>query len=249
MSRRRSANLDKFGKPDPIFVRYTSSDAGVFRYIVCINGRIPEKYELWRLNGAVVRKVLPTARIKLLDVFAEDTFRSIFYILQACRVIFIGCRSVNGSVEFIRFLNIIEDSTLDIISTRNIFVHFWGEYPTLIDTPCSRYTSRAYVPITSQKVFDQRCEHERLCLLFSDQKRTASRRNFSRVRENLCDDVTMGYDFPPGNNLLGDASPANSPRSLSSNHSDSGDKWVQIDGSIKALHGDRKSVVECLNRH
>ena len=41
----------------------------------------------------------------------------------------------------------------------------------------------------------------------------------------------MGYDFPPGNNLLGDASTDNIPRSFSSNHSDSGDEWVHIDGS------------------
>ena len=141
-------------------------------------------------------------------------------------MIFIGRRSVNGSVEFIRFSNIIEDNTSDIISTRNIFVHCWGMYPTLIDPPCYGYTRRAYVPITSQKGFDQRCKHECLCLLFFDRKRTSSRRNVSRVRDNLRDDVTMGYDFPPGNNLLGDASPDNSPISLSSNHSDSSDEWV-----------------------
>ena len=164
----------------------------------------------------------------------EDTFRSIFYISQTCRVIFIGRRSVNGSVDFIRFLNIVEDSTSEIISSRNIFVHCWGEYPTLIDPLCSRYTSRAYVPITSQKGFDQRCKHERLCLLFSDRKRDASaaaRRNVFSVRDIRRDDVNMSYEFPPGINLLGDASTANSPRSLSSNHSGSCDDWVQIDTS------------------
>ena len=193
--------------------------------------RVPSILGTRRLIGAGVREVHLTARIKLLDVVAEDKFQSIYYISQTCRVIFIGRQSVNGSVEFIRFSNIIEDSTLDIISTRHIFVHCWGEYPTLIDPPCSRYTSRAYVTITCQKGFDQRCEHERMCLLFSDRKRTASRRNVSRVRDIRRDDVTMGYDFPPGNNLLGDASPANSPTSLSSNHYDSGDEWVHIDGS------------------
>ena len=115
MSCRRAAYLAKFGTSDPVFVRYTSSDAGVVRCIVCINGWVPEKYKLWRLNGAGVREVHPTARIKLLDVFAEDTFQSIVYISQTCRVIFIGCRSVNGSVEFIQISNIIEDSTSDII--------------------------------------------------------------------------------------------------------------------------------------
>ena len=140
-------------------------------------------------------------------------------------MIFIGRRSVNGSVVIIRGSNIVEDNTSDIISTRNVLVHCWGEYPTLIDPPCSRYTSCAYVPITS----DQICKHERLCLLFSDRKRAASQRNFSRVRDIRRDDVTMGYDFPPGKNILGDASPANSPRYLSSNHSGSGNDWVHID--------------------
>ena len=138
MSRRRAANLAKFDKPDPVFIRYTSSNAGVVRYMVCINGRVPNRYELWRLNAAGVREVHPTARIKLLDVFMEDTFWSIFYISQTCRVIFIGRQSVNGSVEFIRFSNIAEDSTSDIISKKNVFVHCWGKHLTLIDPPCSR---------------------------------------------------------------------------------------------------------------
>ena len=104
------------------------------------------------------------------------------------------------------------------------------------------------MPITSQKGFDQRCEHERLRLLFSARKRDASaaaRRKFTRVHDVRCDDVSMSYDFwnmcenthvsmsydfPPGN-LLGDVSPANIPRSLSSNHSNSSDDWVQIDTS------------------
>ena len=59
----------------------------------------------------------------------------------------------------------------------------------------------------------------------------ASWRNFSSVRDIRRDDVTMSYDFPPGINLLGDASPANSPRSLSSNNYNSDDEWVHIDAS------------------
>ena len=60
---------------------------------------------------------------------------------------------MNGSVEFIRFTDVIADSTLDIISTRNIFVHPWGKYPTLIGPACSKYTCRAYIPITCQNDF------------------------------------------------------------------------------------------------
>ena len=87
------------------------------------------------------------------------------------------------------------------------------------------------MPITSQKGSDQICEHERLFLIFSNKKRDATavaRRNFSSVHDIRRDDVTMSYDFPPGN-LLGDASPANIPISLSSNHSGSRDDWVHID--------------------
>ena len=51
---------------------------------------------------------------------------------------------------------------------------------------------------------------------------------------NMCPKthVSMSYDLPP-RNLLGDASPANSPISitLTSDDSDSSDDWVQIDTS------------------
>ena len=57
--------------------------------------------------------------------------------------------------------------------------------------------------------------------------------------------VSTSYDFPPGN-LLGDASPANSPRSmaLSSYDSDSSDDWVRIDGS--SLEGKIMSLFDWL---
>ena len=57
---------------------------------------------------------------------------------------------------------------------KGIFHHCWRQYPTIIENPCSRYTWCAYVPVTLQKAFDQRCEHERIRLLFSARKRDAS---------------------------------------------------------------------------
>ena len=127
MSLRRS-NVTRLGPLDPVFVRYPGSDAAasLVKYIVCLNGRVPERYEVWSLNAHGVREVHLTARVKLFDIFAEDTFRSTFYNSRRCRVPFIGRRSVNGSIEFIRFADVIADSTLDIISTRNIFVLPWG---------------------------------------------------------------------------------------------------------------------------
>ena len=172
MSRRRS-NVARLGPPDTVFVRYPSSDdaASLVEYIVCLNGRVPERYKVWSLNAHGVCEVRPTARIKFFDIFAEDTFRSTFFNSRRFRVPFIGRRSVNGSIEFICFADVIADSTSDIISTINIFVHPWGEYPTLFGPACSKYTCRAYIPITCQKGFNQRCDHERLCLLWVEQKK------------------------------------------------------------------------------
>ena len=44
MSRRRS-NVARLGPPDPVFVRYPGSDAASssVSYILCINGRVPER--------------------------------------------------------------------------------------------------------------------------------------------------------------------------------------------------------------
>ena len=125
---RRCSNVARIGIPDPVLVRYAGSnaDAPSVSYIVCINGRVPEIYEVWYLNGHGVCEVHLTARVKLFDLFDKDTFRSTFYDLRRCRVPFIGHKTFNGSVEFIHYLDVIADSTSDIISTRNIFVHSCG---------------------------------------------------------------------------------------------------------------------------
>ena len=47
MSRRRS-NVARLGTPDPVLVSYAGSNAAApfISYIVCINGRVPERYEV-----------------------------------------------------------------------------------------------------------------------------------------------------------------------------------------------------------
>ena len=186
------------GPPDTILVRYPGSGAAasLLAYIVCMHGRVPEKYELWGLNTQGVREVHPFARVKLFDNFTEDTYRSTFFNSRGCRIPFIGRRSPNGSVQFIRFVDVMSDSTSNIISTRNIFVHPWGNYPTLIGPTCSNYTCRAYVPITCQKGFNQRCDHERLRLKWVEQKIVSSERHFVRVSQDKIDDVTANYVSP-----------------------------------------------------
>ena len=119
----------------------------------------------------------------------------------------------------------------NIISTRNIFVHPWGKYPTLIKPTCSNCTCRAYVPINFQKGFNQRCDHERLCLKWVEQKRVAFEKHLVRVRQHMSDDVTMNYFFPSLNDALGMGSPANSPRFSLPNEIEFCDNWVYVGGS------------------
>ena len=78
---RRHFNVAECGLPDPIFVSYPGSDAlaSSLAYIVCLHGRVPEKYELWILNAQGVCEVHPFAQVKPFDDFAEDTFRTTFY--------------------------------------------------------------------------------------------------------------------------------------------------------------------------
>ena len=94
MSRRRS-NVARLGPPDPLFVRYPGSDAAasLIKYIVCLNGQVPERYEVWSLNARGVCEVHPTAWVNIFDLFAEDTFWSTFFNSQRCRVLLISILS------------------------------------------------------------------------------------------------------------------------------------------------------------
>ena len=66
MSRRRF-NVAERGPPDPILVRYPGSNAAAssLAYIVCLHGRVPEKYELWSLNTQGVCNVHSFAQVRL----------------------------------------------------------------------------------------------------------------------------------------------------------------------------------------
>ena len=91
MSRRHS-NVARSGSLDPILIRYSGSDAAspAVSYIVCLNGRVPERYEVWRLNRDGVREVHPTAWVKLFTYFYVKTFRSAFKDVRGFRVLFVG---------------------------------------------------------------------------------------------------------------------------------------------------------------
>ena len=162
----------------------------------------------------------------MFTLFDENTFRSTFYDSRRCRVPFIGRKGLNGSAEFIRYSDVTSDSASGIISTQNISVHSWGKYPTIIGPTCSKYTCRAYVPITCQESFNKRCEHERRRLLFVERKRIAFQRHLAMVRDEMSYDVALNYTFPPVNNTLGMGSAFNSLRSSLPNNIEFRDDWT-----------------------
>ena len=206
------------GLPDPVWVFYYVSDNTIdlVSYIVCLHRWVPERYELWSLNASGVCEVHPFARVRLLDDFREDTFKTFFFNSRRYRIPFIGQRSLNGSVEFIRFADVTSDAEV-VISTSNLFVHEWGTYPTMIWRTVSNFTRRAYVLITTQKGFRLRCNHERLRLKMVERKRVALENNLARIRQGIRDDVADNYACSPANHALGDAT------SPSSNDYDSSD--------------------------
>ena len=140
--------------PDTVIVLYYGSDDTIDQvtYIVCLNGRVPEMYELWALNAQVVREVYPFARVRLFDNFREDTFKNFLLNSRRCRIPFIVRISMNNSVKFIPFANVTSDVEV-FIYTPNIFVHDWGTNPTMIYRTVSNITQRAYDPITTQRGF------------------------------------------------------------------------------------------------
>ena len=119
MSRRRS-NVARLGTPDLVLVSDAGSDVAApsVSYIVCINGRVPERYEVWCLNGQEVCEVHLTAQVKLFTLFYENTFRIIFYDLQRCRVPFIGrkdLKNINEKVWFRKYLKELDFETIKIL--------------------------------------------------------------------------------------------------------------------------------------
>ena len=194
--------------PDPVRVLYYCSDDTIEQvtYIVCLNGRVAERYELWSLNAQGDREVHLFARVRLSNDFIEDTFKTFYFNSQRCRIPFIGQRLLNNS-------------SLDaevVIYTPNMFVHYWGTNPTMIYPTVSNITRRAYDTITTQCGFILRCNHERLRLKWVERKRIGPENHLARIRQDICDDV-LNNACSPANHALGDTS---------SNDSDSNGGWL-----------------------
>ena len=70
-------------------------------YIRCLDGRVPEAYELWALAEDGVREVHPYARVELLDDFREHNFHTHFFNAQKFQNPLLSHRSVNITVKFV----------------------------------------------------------------------------------------------------------------------------------------------------
>ena len=139
-------------------------------------------------------------------------------------VLFSDLRPMKASVGFICF-SLVTSGAEVFIYTPNIFVHDWGTYPTMIYLTVSNFTRCAYDPITTQREFVLRCNHERLRLKRVERKRIAHDNHLARIRQDIRDDVAANCACSPVNHALVDA------MSPSSNDFDSNDVWIDTSGS------------------
>ena len=117
--------------PQPVTVLwYGSADVIKVPYIRCLNGRVPEAFEVWALAEVGVCEVHPFARDKFRSEFTEDTFQSFFFNVRRFRIPFSGCRALNTSVEFLDVVRVTQHVGSRVDYTPNIFVHSWGVNPT-----------------------------------------------------------------------------------------------------------------------
>ena len=159
--------------PQPVTVlRSVSTDAIKVPYICCLNGRVPEAFELWALADDGVREVRPYARVKLRSEFREDTLQTFFCTALQFQIPFLGRRALNNSVEFLDVVCTTHHVGSRVDYTPNIFVHSWGVNPTdMIPANVSTITRRAYDPICSFHGSVLRSNHERLRLKRIELKR------------------------------------------------------------------------------
>ena len=73
--------------------------------------------------------------------------------------------------------------------TKNLFVHSWVPYPTMIPPTVSTITRRAYnVPVTPHALV-LRANHERFRLKCVEWRRTRHRELLARICQDICDEV------------------------------------------------------------
>ena len=78
-------------------------------YIRCLNGRVPEVFEVWDLAEDGVCEVHPYARVKLQSKFREDTFQTFLFNARQFQIPFLGPRALNMRVEFLDIVRVTQN--------------------------------------------------------------------------------------------------------------------------------------------
>ena len=130
----------------PVTVLWSGrADALEVQYIRCLNGRLPEAFEVWALAEDGVRKVHPYARVKLLSKFRKYTFHTHFFNARRFQIPLLGRRALNMSVNFLDVVRVTHHIGSRVNYTPYIFVHSWGVNPTDTTPPnVSTITWRAF---------------------------------------------------------------------------------------------------------
>ena len=120
-----TAQVMRCGKGDEINIAY----------IRCIDGRDPEAFKLWALAEDGIREVHPFARVQIRDDFTAVTFYNEFFNARKIQIIFLGRRSINGSVQWLDDPRASPQAEFFCQVTTwngNTSAHSWVPYPNVI---------------------------------------------------------------------------------------------------------------------
>ena len=174
-------------------------------YIRCLDGRVPEAYELWDIAEDEFCEVHPYNRVRLLYEFREDTFHTHFFNLQRFQIPFLCRRAVNDSVKFLDVVYTTQHVQIRVDYTPNIFIQSWGVNRINMSPPnVSTITRCAYnLPVTLHGLV-LRSNHKILILKRIEFKRIRVEEYLARIRQEISDKVASNVSAPV-NNVLGDA--------------------------------------------
>ena len=102
------------------------------------------------------------------------------------------------SVEFLDVVRTTHQVQSRVTSwTKNIFVHSWGPYPTMIPPTVSTITRRVYnLPVTFHGLA-LRSNHERLRLKRVESRQIRLEELLARIRQDICDKVRAEWGAAP----------------------------------------------------
>ena len=159
-------------------------------YICCLDGRVPEAYELWDFAQDGFREFHPSARVRILYDLREDTFHTHFFNARRFQIPFMGSRSTKTSDEFLDAGCATQQVGSRVPSWKeNSFVHSWGNYPTMKPHTIYTITRYAYNAPVTPNALVLRANNKRLRLKHVEWRRTRHRELLTRIRQDMRNEV------------------------------------------------------------